>query len=225
MQSPATTARTLLRSLSLTSSPSSSSSSRSFSSTPLPLARSTAYRPKRIPTYYGQHTSVHPQPDAHARPTRETTDTSAHPLWRFFHEQQSLEVPDKRKDNSSRSYTAPELRLKSFTELHQLWYVLLRERNVLLTQREEARRLRVDLSGYTAVPDKLRLCQKSMARIKQVLSERRHAALHAAEILRSEGKLAQALQVEEEARVAGEAVEADAGGQGLGLGGAETVAR
>lgn len=59
--------------------------------------------------------------------------------------------------HQGRSWTAPELRLKSFTELHQLWYILLRERNVLLTQREEARRLRVDLSGYTAVPDKLRL--------------------------------------------------------------------
>jgi hypothetical protein len=141
----------------------------------------------------------------------------------------------KRARAPGRSWTAPELRLKSFTELHQLWYILLRERNVLLTQREEARRLRVDLSGYTAVPDKLRLvrlasllpcpfrhggnthagtrthgntqCQKSMARIKQVISERRHAALQAAQILRERGQLAQAEQVEHEAKVAQEAVD------------------
>ncbi|KAG0659598.1 54S ribosomal protein L4 mitochondrial [Rhodotorula mucilaginosa] len=189
------------------SSSSSSISHRSFSTSLLRPARSTAYRPKRIPTFYGQHAAAHPQPDPAQRPSRQETDTSNHPLWRFFHDQQSLEVPDKRKDNSSRSWTAPELRLKSFTELHQLWYILLRERNVLLTQREEARRLRVDLSGYTAVPDKLRLCQKSMARIKQVISERRHAALQAAQILRERGQLAQAEQVEHEAKVAQEAVD------------------
>lgn len=64
---------------------------------------------------------------------------------------------DTRSIPSGRSYPAPLLRLKSFTELHQLWYVLLRERNVLLTQREEARRLRIDLKGFSAVPDRLRL--------------------------------------------------------------------
>ncbi|KWU42912.1 MRP-L47-domain-containing protein, partial [Rhodotorula sp. JG-1b] len=159
-------------------------------------------RPKRIPTYYGQHAAAHPQPDPAQRPTREETDTSNHPLWRFFHDQQSLESLTMRARAPGRSWTAPELRLKSFTELHQLWYILLRERNVLLTQREEARRLRVDLSGYTAVPDKLRLCQKSMARIKQVISERRHAALQAAQILRERGQLAQAEQIEHEAKVA-----------------------
>ena len=82
-------------------SSSSSISHRSFSTSVLRPARSTAYRPKRIPTYYGQHAAAHPQPDPAQRPTREETDTSNHPLWRFFHDQQSLEVPDKRKDNSS----------------------------------------------------------------------------------------------------------------------------
>lgn len=80
---------------------SSSSSSRPFSTSLLRPARSTAYRPKRISTYYGQHAAAHPQPDPAQRPNREETDTSNHPLWRFFHDQQSLEVPDKRKDNSS----------------------------------------------------------------------------------------------------------------------------
>ncbi|GAA5863560.1 hypothetical protein JCM3774_006526 [Rhodotorula dairenensis] len=194
-------------SASCSGSRSTAAATRSFSTSLAHSARSTAYRPKRVATYYGQHTHAHPQPDPALRPLRDQTDTSAHPLWRFFHDQQSLEVPDKRKDNSSRSWTAAELRLKSFTELHQLWYILLRERNVLLTQREEARRLRVDLSGYTAVPDKLRLCQKSMARIKQVISERRHAALEAAEILRARGQLAEAEQVEHEARIAQDAVD------------------
>ncbi|BGP20089.1 hypothetical protein JCM10213_002661 [Rhodosporidiobolus nylandii] len=165
--------------------------------------QSASGRPKRDATSYGLGRAARlPRKDW---PARETTDTSAHPLWRFFHGEQSLEVPDKRTDNSSRSWTALELRRKSFDELHQLWYVLLRERNVLLTQREEARRLRVDLGGFGAAPEKLRLCQKSMARIKQVLSERRHAALQAAEILREEGRVDAALQIEGEAGKLGEA--------------------
>ncbi|GAA6050836.1 hypothetical protein JCM3770_005730 [Rhodotorula araucariae] len=176
------------------------SSSRLFSSSPASAARSTAHRPKRDPTTYGLPARI-PRKDW---PKQAETDTTAHPLWRFFHDQQPLEVPDKRTDYSSRPWTAPELRALPFDQLHALWYVLLRERNVLLTQREEARRVRVDLSGFSAVPEKLRMCQKSMARIKQVLSERRHAALQAAEILRARGDLEGAERVEQS--VEGEAL-------------------
>jgi large subunit ribosomal protein L47 len=42
-----------------------------------------------------------------------------------------------------RSWTAAELRRKSFKDLHTLWYVLLRERNLLATQRHEAGRLNI----------------------------------------------------------------------------------
>src|SRR6266481_8477163 len=85
--------------------------------------------------------------------------------------------------SSGRAWTAAELRRKSFKDLHTLWYVLLRERNLLATQGEEKRKVKytVDRIGsqkalnvcsvskfdaiHTEIPCQ---CRKSMARIKAV---------------------------------------------------------
>ncbi|CAO3640516.1 unnamed protein product [Cunninghamella blakesleeana] len=55
-----------------------------------------------------------------------------------------------------------------------LWYVLLKERNLLATQREEARRLKIHRAVWTN-EGRMKKCQKSMARIKFVLNERQRA--------------------------------------------------
>lgn len=70
---------------------------RLLSSSASPLAASTAHLPKRDPTTYGLPRD---QPEKKDWPLEKDVDTSKHPLWRFFHNRESLEVPDKRLDNS-----------------------------------------------------------------------------------------------------------------------------
>ena len=87
-----------------------------------------------------------------------------------------------------RSWRASELRLKSFEDLHKLWFVLAKERNILLAERAASRTTKeavknpsryrkVFLSVSTihkfsnniTLNDQVR---KAMARIKHVLGER-----------------------------------------------------
>ncbi len=63
----------------------------------------------------------------------------------------SLE-PDPKSEG--RSWSATELRRKSFSDLHTLWYVLARERNLLATQVQTARRLGLDPKVHTSAIEK-----------------------------------------------------------------------
>ncbi|KAG2195983.1 hypothetical protein INT47_011488 [Mucor saturninus] len=113
----------------------------------------------------------------------ETTTTPVAPvkatgLYQFFENNESLPKQNwtgnnkqQATSNTRRAWKAQELRQKSFDDLHKLWYVLLKERNVLATQREEASRLKLPKQLWTN-QGRLKKCQKSMARIKFVLHER-----------------------------------------------------
>ncbi|KAJ7212111.1 mitochondrial 39-S ribosomal protein L47 (MRP-L47)-domain-containing protein, partial [Mycena pura] len=89
---------------------------------------------------------------------------------------------------SGRAWLASELRLKNFKDLHTLWFVLLRERNLLATQREEMRRLGLILfcTCASALTHDTLQCRKSMARIKAVMNERRLAYEGAVKIAEQE---------------------------------------
>ena len=90
-------------------------------------------------------------------------------LEEFYDAQHRTNVPEDSK--AGRAWEAAELRRKSFDDLHKLWYVLYKERNVLLTESARARRNTMRLKN----PQRKTAVQKSMARIKQVLAERRAA--------------------------------------------------
>eukprot|EP01132_Coremiostelium_polycephalum_P003302 gene3302-4136_t len=67
---------------------------------------------------------------------------------------------------AGRSWAASDLRHKSFEDLHKLWFVLLKERNKLLSEKEMGK-------GRQLInPLRLKKVRKSMAAIKCVLGER-----------------------------------------------------
>ena len=72
------------------------------------------------------------------------------------------------KTNVGRGWLASELRKKSHEDLHALWHALVRERNMLLTEKHLAKVNREPMRA----PQRMRLVRRSMARIKLVLTER-----------------------------------------------------
>ncbi|KAH6912700.1 mitochondrial 39-S ribosomal protein L47 (MRP-L47)-domain-containing protein [Coprinopsis sp. MPI-PUGE-AT-0042] len=83
-------------------------------------------------------------------------------------------VESARRPLSGRAWRASELRLKNFQDLHTLWYITLRERNLLASQKEEARRMGIKINLQAQV-GMAGACRKTMGRIKAIMNERRIA--------------------------------------------------
>lgn len=88
------------------------------------------------------------------------------PLEEFFELDRSTE--EEKPIVYGRGWKASELRLKSWDDLHKLWYVLLKEKNMLMTQRNMLHSQNLRFPN----PDRIPKVRKSMARIKHVLTER-----------------------------------------------------
>jgi len=104
-----------------------------------------------------------------------------------------------------RSWSAKELRRKSYDDLHKLWYVktkyikdshsqprryvLYKERNMLLTEQQLSRRRGLIFPQ----PERMRKVQKSMGAIKQVLGERKHEKI---KFLAEQNEMEEALSME-----------------------------
>lgn len=86
---------------------------------------------------------------------------------------------------TGRSWKPSELRLKSFDDLHRLWYILVLERNVLLTERAWCK---TNGRHWVNGMSNLHKVRHSMARVKGVIAERVRAsrAQRARDALQSE---------------------------------------
>ncbi|KAI6183855.1 39S ribosomal protein L47, mitochondrial [Aphelenchoides bicaudatus] len=104
-------------------------------------------------------------------------------LREFFEEdEKNMGVGELRpKDRPGRAWSEDELRLKSNSDLHKLWwvftqslrYVLLKERNKLLTMKH----LRESRGNYFANPERLDKVKESMKNLEAVVHERNDAVL------------------------------------------------
>lgn len=109
-----------------------------------------------------------------------------HPLWAFFPQgnetTSALRVNDE-LDSHSRAWTFGELRRKSFEDLHKLWYLCLKERNILAREVRLSESIRFKkIDQHTGQDDKLMQTQKT---IKRVLLERQ-VAYERAQLLQDE---------------------------------------
>ncbi|CAA7399901.1 unnamed protein product [Spirodela intermedia] len=95
-----------------------------------------------------------------------TPRVACNPLEEFFELDRNPD--DETPVVYGRSWKASELRLKSWDDLQKLWYVLLKEKNMLMSQRQmlNAQNLRFPN------PERIPKVRKSMCRIKHVLTER-----------------------------------------------------
>ncbi|KAI4751777.1 MRP-L47-domain-containing protein, partial [Aureobasidium sp. EXF-8845] len=97
-----------------------------------------------------------------------------HGLWGFFNRDQfPFATPDY--DNShGRAWTIVELRAKDFEDLHKLWWVCVKERNRLSTERHERKRADAGYGDYESEEREaqVKLTQRA---IKHVLTERWYA--------------------------------------------------
>ncbi|XP_070609776.1 large ribosomal subunit protein uL29m [Erythrolamprus reginae] len=95
------------------------------------------------------------------------TSVSRNGLEEFFDDPKNWGKEVKSGD----SWTVEQLRGKSSDDLHKLWYVLLKERNMLLTVEQEAKRQLQKMPS----PERLEKVIKSMERMDQVIQEREDA--------------------------------------------------
>ncbi|KAK9236782.1 mitochondrial 39-S ribosomal protein L47 (MRP-L47)-domain-containing protein [Lipomyces kononenkoae] len=125
----------------------------------------------------GEHVDLQPRPPITPSPGSVTTPDD-HPLWKFYRRKDACLTNPQVYNHLGRSWEIPELRRKGYEDLHVLWYVCLRELNVLRTEMS-ALRIAIRPNMIENVGQKydapLKSVRRSMANIRTVLLERYYA--------------------------------------------------
>ena len=124
-------------------------------------------------------------------PTNGIRTFASNPLDAF---RDSVDRQTRMAEPVGRSWSAKELRRKSYQDLHKLWYVLYKERNMLLTEQQLSRRRQLRFPQ----PERMQKVKKSMGAIKQVLGERKRKKIAEFEQSRIEKEMLSHLEDEEE---------------------------
>ncbi|KAJ3207596.1 54S ribosomal protein L4 mitochondrial [Dinochytrium kinnereticum] len=151
-------------------------------------------RPTIIPSSFITRTyssateaTVSPDSDANSStpipeiPATTAVKGSGRGLLDFFDTEKGWSWRDNEKP-TGRAWTAAELRGKSFEDLHRLWWVCIKEVNLLESQRIEARRFR----RIFPHDDRVKQVKLTMRRTKLVLWERRIMYLQSQAIVKLE---------------------------------------
>ncbi|KAL8802834.1 MAG: hypothetical protein Q9223_006368 [Gallowayella weberi] len=97
-----------------------------------------------------------------------------HGLWGFFrHDKKALNTPEETAAYG-RPWAVEELRHKSWEDLHSLWWICCKERNILHTQFNEHKRLDAGY-GEAELLDRARAVRSTQKAIKHTLTERFYA--------------------------------------------------
>lgn len=86
----------------------------------------------------------------------------------FFDDQKNF---GENEVKCGRSWKKDELRIKSNTDLHKLWYILLKEHNMLLTMEQESK----DQTRLFPSPERIDKVKESMSNLEEVVRERNKA--------------------------------------------------
>ncbi|KAG5949586.1 hypothetical protein E4U60_003733 [Claviceps pazoutovae] len=111
-----------------------------------------------------------------------------HGLWGFFPEPGKMLWTPEETSQHGRAWTVEELRRKSWEDLHSLWWMCCKQRNLLATSRKELARAEFGF-GDTEFEKRDKEVQSTMRAIKHALTERYYTWQDAVEVAKSDPEI------------------------------------
>ncbi|KAH8735903.1 mitochondrial 39-S ribosomal protein L47 (MRP-L47)-domain-containing protein [Ilyonectria robusta] len=118
----------------------------------------------------------------------EVATDKGHGLWGFFPAPGKLLATPKETEEHGRAWTVEELRKKSWEDLHSLWWVCCRERNMLSTSRTELARSKLGF-GEREIDARDEQVMKTQRAIKHALTERMYTWQDAIQVAMSDPEI------------------------------------